>query len=149
MAHIKFFFWYFGLLFLSLLANMSIKVIPFKTLIQKITNSEMISDEHLIISSRQRERLIRATELLERIRESVPWRVYCFEQALVLLIIAKVLGVNMNIYFGLQKSNENVRAHAWTKAGNEVFTGKEECKNFVSVFSRGYYSRNYNVKEHV
>jgi hypothetical protein len=138
MARIKLFIWYVGVLVLSVCANITIKFIPFKSLIRWITNSEAISTEELRLTSNEQKRLYRAEEILEHVREKVPWRVFCFEQAIVALIMAKVFNVNMNIYFGVQKVNDQILAHAWTVAGEEIFTGKEESANFVPVFIRGY-----------
>lgn len=138
MSRIKLFLWYVGVVVLSLFANITIKFIPFKSLIRWITNSEAISTEELCLTNNEQKRLYRAEELLEHVREKVPWRVYCFEQAIVALIIAKVLKVNMNIYFGVQKVNDQILAHAWTVAGEVIFTGREESIHFVPVFVRGY-----------
>ena len=140
MSQIKFLFWYIGIMVVSFLANLMIKVIPFKLLIGWITNSDSITDRELLLTNRQQERLFRAADILKRIRQKVPWRVYCFEQAIVALVIARILGVNMNIYFGVQKNGDKLLAHAWTMAGNDIFTGKEEMEKFVPVYSRGYRS---------
>ncbi len=53
MSRIKLFLWYVGVVVLSLFANITIKFIPFKSLIRWITNSEAISTEELYLTNNE------------------------------------------------------------------------------------------------
>ncbi len=138
MVKIKLVFWYGIIYVLSFGSYIAIKIIPFKSLITRVTNTEKIIAADLSLTKRQQQRLLRVQEILERVSEKVPWRVLCFEQALVALWIARVLKLNMNIYFGIKHEEGNLLAHAWTEAGNQIFTGEEGREEFLPVYIRGY-----------
>ncbi|PKM55435.1 MAG: hypothetical protein CVV00_04010 [Firmicutes bacterium HGW-Firmicutes-5] len=122
--------------------HIAIKLVPFKTLIHFMTNVEEVETEAL--TERQAYRLKSMALILNHLNRHVFWRVKCYEQALVALFFAKLWGVNMMIYFGLSKNEDDgLLAHTWTEAGNMYITGGQNAHGFSVVYKRGY-SKNKN-----
>jgi len=113
--------------------------VPFKKLIGSLTNTDR--EESIAFSTRDKKRgrlgeINRCTENLDKI---VPWRIKCFEQAVVMMIFARILQVPVTVYFGLFKDGGEIAAHAWTKAGDRILSGKKGYKYYTPVFHRSYY----------
>lgn len=131
---------YGSIFVLTIAANLSIKLIPFKKLIFILTNTDCAKASS--ITEKQKGRLILITRLLKRIAGKVPWRVKCFEQAIVVLIFAKLLKIDMDVFFGISKSDDRkILVHAWTKVGDMYITGGESTDIFTIVYHRGYQSK--------
>ena len=67
-----------------------------------------------------------------------PFRSLCFEQALTVKLMLKKRKIPATIYLGVAKEEDTkLHAHAWTRAGNYIVSGKREKDLFkvVSSFS--------------
>lgn len=117
--------------------HIAIKLVPFKTLIRFMTNVDEVETE--IFTRKKAYRLKSVALMLNRVDQRVFWRVKCYEQALVALLFARLLGVNMMIYFGLSKEDDGkLLAHTWTEAGDMYITGGDNAYAFSVVYKRGY-----------
>jgi hypothetical protein len=133
-----------GIFFLGIVANLMIKVVPFKKIMAIMTTD---SDTTYHNPSAHEEALLRIlVESTERIADVVPWRMKCFENALIMLLFARLLGVELHVDFGVKKEGTSVTAHAWTSSGNRKLTGREECDSYTSVLRRTYRPRKYRIK---
>lgn len=131
-------FIYIGIAILTLIANVAIKIVPFKKLMTTVTNTDSVVV--LELTSAQIKRLRYGIAGLDAIRRRVPWRVMCFEQALVCLVFARILKLNMNVYFGINKSDGRLTAHSWTEAGGMLVSGGSNAHLFTTVYQRGFVS---------
>ncbi|MDF1618517.1 lasso peptide biosynthesis B2 protein [Petrocella sp. FN5] len=119
------------------LGHIAIRLVPFKTLIRFMTNVDEVETE--VMTKKQTNRLKSVALILNRVNRHVFWRVKCYEQALVALFFARLLGINMMIFFGLLKDeNGELLAHTWTEAGDMYITGGENAHAFSVVYKRGY-----------
>jgi hypothetical protein len=119
------------------IGHIAIKLVPFKTLIRMMTNVDEVETEAL--TKKQAYRLQSVALTLKRVNRHVFWRVKCYEQALVALFFARLLGISMLISFGLLKGeNGELLAHTWTEAGNMYITGGDNAHAFSVVYKRGY-----------
>lgn len=75
---------------------------------------------------------------LRRLKKALPWQVKCLEEA----IAGKKVLINYDIktilYLGVAKEGEqNLKAHAWLKIGDQFITGEQGHQNYTVV---GFYS---------
>jgi hypothetical protein len=58
----------------------------------------------------------------------------CYDQALTAKAMLGQNGIPATIYFGLAKENDNqLKAHAWVRAGKSIITGKAGMERFTVV----------------
>jgi hypothetical protein len=62
-----------------------------------------------------------------------PWRTACFEQALAAKIMLKNRKIGSVIYFGVQKNQDNLLAHAWLESGGITVTGGKDLSPFSVI----------------
>jgi len=75
---------------------------------------------------------------ITRWKKYLPWKVKCFEEAIVAKKILNKYNIQTTLYLGVNKNKENgLVAHAWLKAGNKVIAGEKGSEKFVVV---GFYS---------
>lgn len=135
MFTIKRFLYYMMAIFMSGLANLSIRIIPFKHLINRLA----IADHEPVIGMTpdERKRLEYLTELVEYTADHVPWRSKCFENALVFCWFCKVFRIRINLSFGIRRQETGHNgAHAWTWIDDVVFTGDDEVDTYTTVYHR-------------
>ncbi len=126
---------YSGVLILSIIANFMIKVIPFKKLMVLVTNGETEQDNGIAVANKDLDFIYYS---LEATKIRAFWRVKCYEQAIVALLIARMKRIPMRVDFGLKTIDGKVVAHAWTRANGKIVTGGKSMEGFVSVFHRVY-----------
>ncbi len=131
---------YLLITFFTLYANISIKIMPIKKLLSKVTNNTTEIDNTL--NPTERGRLSKIINIIDVISNHVPWRVKCFEQALTTLYMAKILNIDLNVFFGVQREIDGkINAHAWTKSGGRILTGFDEHEKYTVVLTRSYKKR--------
>ena len=57
----------------------------------------------------------------------------CYDQALASTFMLKRRGISSTIYFGLNKIDNQLSAHAWVRCGRVIVTGKRGCESFTPV----------------
>ncbi len=86
----------------------------------------------------QEQLLRKAQHALRRLKRRLPWKVKCFEEAITIKKVLKSYGIESTLYLGVKKEGEqNLKAHAWLKAGDKVVAGEKGHKAFSIV---GFYS---------
>ncbi|MFP4025898.1 MAG: lasso peptide biosynthesis B2 protein [Thiohalospira sp.] len=87
----------------------------------------------------RQEQLIRKTQnALRRLKRRLPWKVKCFEEAIAVKKVLFFYGIESTLYLGVKKEGEqNLKAHAWLKAGGRLVAGEKGHKTFSVV---GFYS---------
>ncbi len=121
---------------LSLIANIMVKVLRFKKIIKYLTNEDDIDFEAL--SARRLEHLDRIVTGINGISHKVPWRMKCYESAIVMLILAKLMRFSIAVEFGVNRKGNQLNAHAWTWVPERLLTGGDEKNEFTSVYRRFY-----------
>lgn len=125
------------LLCFSVVANLIIKIVPFKTLMGILTNNDcyIASD----VTPLQKSRIKRVLYYLNRINEITPWRVKCYEQAVTTIVLCRIIKVSVAVYFGVNRDREgSLKAHAWTESGGYLLSGGLEARYFTPVYKRAY-----------
>lgn len=75
---------------------------------------------------------------LKRLKEILPWKVKCFEEALAGKKTLNRHAIKTTLFLGVTKQGEqNLKAHAWLKSGNHFVTGERGYKQYTVV---GFYS---------
>lgn len=85
-----------------------------------------------IVESRRIGRYIR------HIGDRLPWKCTCLVNAVAAKIMLRRRGIPATIYFGMTRDeSRKIIAHAWTKCGNFLVTGKDDAHEYKTV---GYFS---------
>jgi len=124
---IEAYFWLF-------ISRVLIIFFSFKSIAKLIGNSMETSPEIL-----EKDKLLSAQKTGRVIKKAclyTPFRSLCFEQALTVKFMLNRRNISSTIYFGVAKdSPENLRAHAWTRAGNYYVTGNKGKELFTEIAS--------------
>lgn len=130
-----------NLFILSAFVSFIIKFIPFKTLMKWFTNSECYEEVELTLLQKSRLRLVMS--YLDIIEEISPWRVMCYEKAIMSLILSRMIRVNIAVYFGVKRELDgSLTAHAWTETGGYMLSGASNAHQYKAVFTRAYLTKN-------
>lgn len=71
---------------------------------------------------------------IQRASRFVPWRCKCYEQAVAVKIMLNNRNIQSTMYYGVFKDENNeLKAHAWVRSGNEIVTGKKGIHKFKVV----------------
>ena len=62
-----------------------------------------------------------------------PWRTKCFEQAIAGKIMLKMRGIKSTVYFGVNKAQNEMTAHAWLISNSIIVTGAQGVDKFTVV----------------
>ncbi len=62
-----------------------------------------------------------------------PWRTKCFEQAIAAKIMLQLRGIKSTVYFGINKTTNEMLAHAWLTVNNSIITGGPDISQFTIV----------------
>jgi hypothetical protein len=57
----------------------------------------------------------------------------CYDQALASTFMLKRRNISSTIYFGLNKVDNQLSAHAWVRCGRVMVTGKMGCESYTPV----------------
>lgn len=57
----------------------------------------------------------------------------CYDQALAATFMLKRRGISSTIYFGLNKIDNQLSAHAWVRCGRVIVTGKRGYESYTPV----------------
>lgn len=75
---------------------------------------------------------------LKRLKKVLPWQVKCFEEAIAGKKVLINYDIRTTLYLGVTKEGEqNLKAHAWLKSGDQFITGERGYKNYTVV---GFYN---------
>jgi hypothetical protein len=62
-----------------------------------------------------------------------PWRTKCFEQAIAAKIMLQLRGIKSTVYFGINKTTNEMLAHAWLMVNDSIITGGPHISQFTIV----------------
>lgn len=75
---------------------------------------------------------------LKRLKKVLPWQVKCFTEAIAGKKVLSLYDIKTTLFLGVTKEGEqNLKAHAWLKSGDQFITGERGYKNYTVV---GFYS---------
>lgn len=124
------------LMLLSLFVNLLIKILPFKKILSIVSNSYSVDENKL--KKDEIYRLKRLVTIIEDVEEFSPWRVKCYEQSIIILLAARLFRISINVYFGVKKDGDNIKAHSWTTSGSYYITGGKNARDYTKVLQRAY-----------
>ena len=114
------------------LACIQLKTHEFKELAAKLGSSKAESSQKPIEPTQEMRYL---KGLIPRIAELLPWRCVCFPQAIAGQKILNKKNIPSTLYLGLQKEDEEMKAHAWLRAGQYIVTGDNGIHRYTIINS--------------
>lgn len=99
-----------------------------------------------ILSPKQVARVKQISRLVTNTARYCPWKANCFAQAIVARILLGWFGLPYRLYFGLQRKNANLGAHAWVCSDTLFVTGGNGFTHFTVVGCYANLSVNAAVK---
>ena len=88
------------------------------------TEEKDIADENFV-------RLIAIS--VHRAQKITPWRFKCLEQAMTAKKLLDKKDINTTIYFGVNRKEGKMNAHAWLRCGTKYVTGGKNRNEFTKV----------------
>lgn len=123
---------------LTFIARLMLIGMPFKRIIGFITNDVTCRKKHRI-SKEQIKRYKGLSRYMSTLDSKLPWRVMCFEQAVVFGIICRLRRIDYSIRFGIRKDVQgHIQAHAWTILNDQVMTGDEEVDTYHMLYEKSF-----------
>jgi len=121
------------------LMRLAIRVVSLKRLTRHLKYSTDASFEDEV-SPQQEETASGIGKLIEYAARHTPWESTCLVQCLTAQRMLKRRGIPGAFYLGVTKGNsvsKDLEAHAWTRYGHEIITGKSGHETFtvLSVFT--------------
>jgi hypothetical protein len=121
-------------LFLLLLSQLSIRVIPFRhvysVLCAQWNGFRASSADHA-----QDIRLV--TLSLSRAASQLPWRSLCLSLSIAAFIMLRRRGVAAVMFAGVKPDDSSLYAHAWVQVGTTVIDANPEKSAFIPLMSIG------------
>lgn len=68
-----------------------------------------------------------------RASKVTPWRFKCLEQAMTAKKFLNKKGIPSTIYFGVNRKDGKMNAHAWLRCGSKYITGGRNRNEFTTV----------------
>ena len=72
---------------------------------------------------------------IQSLSRFLPFKVVCLDQALAARWYLGLQGVSSVVFFGVNKDNDKLVAHAWLKVGDYIVTGEDGHKEFKVIAS--------------
>ncbi|MFC2176409.1 lasso peptide biosynthesis B2 protein [Bacteroidota bacterium] len=123
---------------LLLYARILVLFVPFKKLAPKM--GEHMKETTTPLSEQASETALKIGRVIKKASQFTPVRSMCFEQAITANIMLQKRGIATTIYFGVLKQKDDgneMKAHAWIKAGGQTITGNRGMKKFTVVSTFG------------
>jgi hypothetical protein len=70
---------------------------------------------------------------VKRAQKVTPWRFKCLEQAMTAKKFLNKKNIPSTIYFGVNRRNGKMNAHAWLRCGSTYVTGGRNRNDFTTV----------------
>jgi hypothetical protein len=121
---------------LLFIARLLVLFIPFRVIAKKM-------GEHMTETSRQTSSIENKTtenigRAIRKVSRLTPFRSLCLEQAITCKFMLNRREISSTIYFGLTKDEAlKLKAHAWTRSGNQIITGAKGRNQFKVVSTFG------------
>jgi hypothetical protein len=122
---------------LLIIVRLLILLLPFRVIARRL-------GEHMTETTRQTSSIENKTtenigRAIRKVSRLTPFRSLCLEQAITCKFMLNRRGISSTIYFGLAKEKEasKLKAHAWTRSGNQTITGAKGRHQFKVVSTFG------------
>jgi hypothetical protein len=132
---------FFETFFLMTFSRLMILFKSFKKLASYLGKVE--EESSLLLKQKEMFDAEKIASAIKKVSQFVPFRAMCFEQALTAKIMLNRRNISSTIYFGLAKQNNySIKAHAWTRVGHKIITGRKHMNKFkvVSFFGTKFYT---------
>ncbi len=105
-------------------SRVTIAVLPFR-LIRGFLGEHHASTTtgEVILAGRRRTQALNIAYVIGAAAAYCPWRADCYPQALTARMILTMAGIPHTVSFGVRRSEGELLAHAWVRAGDVVVTG--------------------------
>lgn len=122
---------------LLFIARLLVLFLPFRVIAKRL--GEHMTETTRQTSSLQEETTENIGKVIRKMSRRTPFRSLCLEQAIACKVMLNRRGISSTIYFGLAKENEalKLKAHAWTRSGNQIITGAKGRHQFKVVSTFG------------
>ena len=104
-------------------ARVLLKVIPFIKLAPWLGRTTAPAHLMTALPARQQARAQAIGHTVQFAARHTPWLSTCFTQVVVARCLLRLYRVPYAIYFGLERGNDGLQAHAWIVAGEVSVTG--------------------------
>jgi hypothetical protein len=111
------------------LAKLLIIFFPFKKIAALIGKSQTESPNEMIGNSQ----VYNIEIAVIRAVKFVFFSSKCYDQALATTFMLKRRKISSTIYFGIQKENEQLIAHAWVRCGEKIVSGRLGFERFTPI----------------
>jgi len=112
-----------------LLFRIKLLFTPFKEVISEKRNSQITNYTEV----NKYELIVLIKKSVKRAAKYSIWRNKCLEQALTARVMLTKRNIKSKLYFGVNKNNNKLKAHAWLKVEDFFVTGEKGYKNFTVV----------------
>ncbi len=127
---------YLEVMFTLCFARLLILFFPFKRLAE-IMSKPVKPLQSTKIEERHYTEAVEVSQVVRSLSKKVPFRAYCFEQALCTQMLLRRRGISSQIFFGLNKPEDHLLAHAWCMYKGVTLTGEKGMERFTTVKSFG------------
>jgi len=122
--------YFFLAIYYSGIARILILFVPFRKYSFWLGKYGRETDENTIAS----ETYISLISLsVKRAQKITPWRYKCLEQAMTAKKLLDKKNIVSTIYFGVNRKNGKMNAHAWLRCGSRYVTGGRNRNEFTTV----------------
>lgn len=115
--------------FFLTLAKLFILFFPFKKIASWIGDTQSESSKE----NEFKELVFQVEYAVRRAGDFVLFKSKCYDQALATTLMLKRRAIPSTIYFGLYKSESDLKAHAWVRYGDFIVAGKHGHERFTPV----------------
>ena len=114
------------------IARMLLLLYPFKKIITMLGGQVSVQAPSTAAAriGNEQEQIRRAIRIACR---CAPWRTKCFEQALAGKIMLRKRNISSTVYFGIDKENGQLIAHAWLQSEGLSITGGTQHNRYTVI----------------
>lgn len=118
--------------FLLGLVRLTLIIIPFKYINKMVGNKKGLESNN-VVDIEEYIHLRRVRWGVEKAALYTPWKSKCLVKAITAQILLKAKKINSTLYLGVNRADNNMEAHAWTKVGDIMITGAVESEYFTEI----------------
>ncbi len=120
---------------LLLLANLSIKIIPFR-LIYRFLHVNWNARIRVVLDSAENVELVMLS--LSRAANLLPWKSQCLSRSIAAFVMLRRRGIPAIMFVGVKSlQDSSLLAHAWIHAGHDLTDENPENSTFTALVSVG------------
>lgn len=121
-------------------AKVMVSVMPFKRIIAVAAPGAFESPR--VLAAREQGRSLWIGSFVEAVSLRVPWKSRCYDRAVAVCMMLRLLGIPGTVYFGIRKSPDaELSAHAWVRSGSFTVAGAEGSEDYTVLYSGSFPER--------